>query len=67
MYIGLLPRNTIVNARLLDVIKKYQLEKRLLGSKNFSLVAPIDYGFINAEIQNERSKSIDWVKSLENC
>ena len=30
-------------------------------------VAPIDYGFINAEIQNERSKSIDWVKSLENC
>ena len=67
VYIGLLPRNTIVNARLLDVIKKYQLEKRLLGSKNFSLVAPIDYGFINAEIQNERSKSIDWVKSLENC
>ena len=65
LYIGLLLRNTIVNARLLDVIKKYRLENRLLSSKNFSLNSAIDYTFIGAEIQKDKTKSVDWVQSLE--
>lgn len=64
LYIGLLRRNTRVNARLLDVIRKYRLESRLVSSDSFSNGSVIDFKFITDTLVKEKKKSITWLRSL---
>ena len=64
MYIGLLTRNTAVNARLIHMIDKYNLSERLVGSENLKIDSTIDFKFIENSLSKEAKKSRSWLNLL---
>ena len=59
----LLPKGT--SSRILSILKKLNLEDRVISSKNeFENIKPIDYDIVNKKLEIERQKSIDFLKKV---
>lgn len=64
-FLEILPENQGVNSRLINILNLFDLKSRqIVDGKNDFIHEPIDYNKVNQKLNEERSKSIDFIRKI---